>query len=696
VTNSACIAAWTPAAGASRCGRERRGAFAVMRRSVALVVAALVLALAVPSVAQADSSQGTQCQGALGIAADIATLNVKDLGSAVTCGLLQTLFPTTSISPTTSLVQSLVATPNYTQDGTNLAQVGKNTSAIGFGLLGATMTFAILQYWLSGLVKMDTGFAGAEGIARGVGVAIFIVLWPWGFGQIVAVTNSLAQAVVGSGVHASTDILPFLAVAAPFAIGAPAVGLIIGIIFFLLGAVLFAGLLALKMGLGVTEAVIYVAMPILASLSVMPSFAWLLRVVSKILVVILLIPVLWAIVFIVWTAFAADTVTFGNFTLHDAGVWGTLLRPLETVMLLGLMIFLPLRLARLAALSGLIPGNGAGMAGRAASSAMGRVTGGAIQAHLPPGLGGRAGQSGGNNQAGGGGQGGGNNRAGGGGQGASGGGDPFEDLDESGGGDQEEGFFGAGGGDPFEDLDDGNGEGQAGSSDGTQADSWRTPEFSGAPSPSEAVLDAGETVEAGNSNISAAGDAGNAADDIVDAEVVDTDGVSAESAGQAGDGAGPSPADGNAQGQAGDPEGAANGSPDDVRENNSDAGGQAGGAETPGQGGFATFDSADLEGGQAGTGDDPGASGQPGGTGELGAGDAQAPKQGGRSDGTDPGTDDLFGSGGAADGRGNDEGIEPETRGLGGSSSTQTAPPASADFSDPGPATPPPTDPTTP
>jgi hypothetical protein len=327
--------------------------------------------------------------GLIGSLIDFVTGNTQQIAQAVTCGVVSTLFPTTSHGPGTWLIADLVQTPNYTQDGTNLAQVGKNTVAIGIGIDSATITFAVVWFWLMGLVSMGGGMSGAEGIARGLGALFLIVLWHWGSGQMIAAANSLASSTISAGVQSrlGTAVLPYLVIGAPFIAASGTFGLILGIILALLGLILFIGLMLMKMAIGAALAVGYVAMPILIALGVLPPLAWLPKVAIKGFITILLIPFIWAVIFAVFTAFAADTLTFGNFTLAGAGVWGTLLRPLISLMLLLMLIWLPVKLARMATFSAVLPGSGKGVGtgGMLAS----RLGASAVQAHMPESLGGK-------------------------------------------------------------------------------------------------------------------------------------------------------------------------------------------------------------------------------------------------------------------------------------------------------------------
>jgi hypothetical protein len=118
-------------------------------------------------------------------------------------------------------------------------------------------------------------------------------------------------------------------------------------------------------------------MPILTAFWPVPLLSFLAKIATKVMIVILLVPVIWALLFVLFTAFALDTLTFGNGT-QDAGIWGTLLRPLETLVLGWLMISLPMKLAKLAALSAAMStltggGGGGGGGSRGGGGAVGQA-----------------------------------------------------------------------------------------------------------------------------------------------------------------------------------------------------------------------------------------------------------------------------------------------------------------------------------
>ena len=320
---------------------------------------------------------------------DLASMSVGDASKSVTCGVMATLFPTTSDGFTTSLIQSLVASPNYTQEGTNIASLGQKSAAIGAGVDAFAISVAIIEFFLMGVIRSGGGMSGAEGIARGAGAALLIWLLPWGEGQLIAFANALSASVISGGTHSTLGKLLAGTLANPFAL--PGIGLAVGVILFLFGLILMIGLLLMKMAMGAALAVAYVVMPVAVALGVMPSMAWLPRFVFKGMTSILLIPFVWAVIFAVFAAFGSDAITFGNLHLAGGSVWGQLLTPLITILLLLMLIFLPLKLAKVASLSSVLPGGGGSVGRTFAGSFASRAAWAGIRSMTRGGEGGRAG-----------------------------------------------------------------------------------------------------------------------------------------------------------------------------------------------------------------------------------------------------------------------------------------------------------------
>src|SRR3954454_12767973 len=92
----------------------------------------------------------------------------------------------------------LVAVPNFS--GGNVRELENTVCAMGAAALGAVATVAVARYWLAGLAGGGTtGFEALEGLARTIGAALFLPLWPWLFDTGVALTNLFTSSLMGSG-----------------------------------------------------------------------------------------------------------------------------------------------------------------------------------------------------------------------------------------------------------------------------------------------------------------------------------------------------------------------------------------------------------------------------------------------------------------------------------------------------------------
>ena len=85
---------------------------------------------------------------------------------------------------TVELIGWLVAVPDFTQG--NVAELQTTVCAMGGGLLGAVATISVARYWAAGLAGGgDSGFSALEGLARTVGAALLLAMWPWLFATAV-------------------------------------------------------------------------------------------------------------------------------------------------------------------------------------------------------------------------------------------------------------------------------------------------------------------------------------------------------------------------------------------------------------------------------------------------------------------------------------------------------------------------------
>ncbi len=118
------------------------------------------------------------------------------------------------------------------------------------------------------------------------------------------------------------------------------VGWIFGILLFGLQAITVVGLLLLKVALAVSTTVIFISMPLLLALWVLPELAWLAERATRVLFVALCTPVIWALLFATAAVMTANL--FGGSGFIDK----LFLHPLASIAMLVLALLIPLMLLR--------------------------------------------------------------------------------------------------------------------------------------------------------------------------------------------------------------------------------------------------------------------------------------------------------------------------------------------------------------
>jgi len=273
-------------------------------------------------------------------------------------GILKALFAWPARLIDRELLAWLVAVPDYaiSPDGAEanrLAALGATTSAMAFAGLGAVATVSGLRYWAAGL-SGSGGFEALEGLARTVGAALFIVLWPWLFRHAAGLTNAAAGGLLASrGVLDDTSRL----LAGAFA-GAISFNFF-SIVIACAAGVLFLALLLSKIMLSAGTALIYVAMPLPVALWVLPELAWGARAAMRAFAAMLAVPLAWAVCFATYAAVGSDALA-----LQRLGAVGEkLIRSLVALALLWLTVVVPRSLLRMA----LFSAAGGGTVARAAT-----------------------------------------------------------------------------------------------------------------------------------------------------------------------------------------------------------------------------------------------------------------------------------------------------------------------------------------
>lgn len=358
-----------------------------------LTVAALALAaVSLVSLASPESARAIAIdpldpiEDVLGAGVDVVTGGIGGLAVEGLGAIIKALFAWPAKVINRELLGWLVAVPDYAihpetaragHDGSNLAQLGATTSAMAFAALGAVATVSGIRYWAAGLTGSG-GLEALEGLARTVGAALFIVLWPWLFRHAADLANEAGSGLLGSG-SVLDDTARLLAVAfvAGVAFNILAILIAIG------AAVLFLALLLTKIAVSATTALVFVGMPLAIMLWPIPELAWIARTAMRAFATVLAIPLLWAVCFATFAAVGIDALS-----LKGAGkVVDALVMPLVGLALLWLTVVAPRTLARMA----MFGAQGGGLAGRTVSTLVARRADAAVAQKIPATLGGKAG-----------------------------------------------------------------------------------------------------------------------------------------------------------------------------------------------------------------------------------------------------------------------------------------------------------------
>ena len=261
------------------------------------------------------------------------------------------------------------------------------TSGIALGLLGAVLTVAFLRYWLAGLsLSGRGGFEAVEGLLRTLAAVAGLLVWPFVFNQLVALGNILSATILGDralrGEVADTiNTVVFVT----FKPNGP-IGLFIAVVLAVAGALLFLGLLFMKVMTGAALTFLYVAMPIAIILWPVEELAWLSRHAARTFFALVLIPVVWALIFATFAAISVNALEFQG----ASGFVNQITQPLVAIAMLWLTVTIPRTLFKLASSGVGLTRHGGGFLSHAGSFLAARQAGAFLGDHglLPFGPGG--------------------------------------------------------------------------------------------------------------------------------------------------------------------------------------------------------------------------------------------------------------------------------------------------------------------
>lgn len=304
-----------------------------------------------------------------GIGGDVAVNGFKSILSALFGGL--------QAHVTQALTGWLTTIPNFT--GGNVAQLRGTTTAIAFGLIGVVMTFAFIRYYISGLSMSGSGgMEAVEGIVRSVGAVLLLIAWPFFMVKLVDVANAASQSLLHSPSVTHNLVTLFrTATIGQFVVGGP-VGWAITILIAIVGIFLLLALLMMKIVLSAATVFLFVGMPVAIVLWPISELSWITRYAMRGLVVCLIVPFVWVLVFATFAAVGVDALTFqGGGGFFDK----TIIKPLVGVAMLYLSVVLPKSLMKAAMLGS--QGAGGGFMSRMGSFMAARTAGNAVAQHIP-------------------------------------------------------------------------------------------------------------------------------------------------------------------------------------------------------------------------------------------------------------------------------------------------------------------------
>jgi hypothetical protein len=242
--------------------------------------------------------------------------------------LAKALVPDFLKEASVATIKWLVAVPDPST-WTHVAQLEGDMTYLAVSLLGVSFTAATVRYLLVGLT--GTGHP-MQALGSTLGSAGALVIYPWATHQLVAMVNTLTNAilsypVVGEGLQRTVGLMFGSALLVGSGGVFVAVLVIVGIVF---ATVMFA----MKVLVLLAYALLYVVGVLVIAVRPLPELSHLTRAWGTAILGVSMIPIGWAILFAVAGALSLDATTLGavghtglvgGLTSHIAGLFAALL-----------------------------------------------------------------------------------------------------------------------------------------------------------------------------------------------------------------------------------------------------------------------------------------------------------------------------------------------------------------------------------
>jgi hypothetical protein len=272
---------------------------------VVLVMAVGLLVIAAPALA---ASRGGGGGGSFSLPVGLFGISVKGILKAIAKLLFSVLagafLPGWLRHAPADALRWLIALPDPADpvQWPTMRALEGDATAVAVAFLPLTFAITVARYTASGV----TGGAHhpAESLRKFAGVAVGLLLLPWGFSNTVAAVNVctsalLSFAAIDHGLQRALALM--FAGALAFGVTGPLVALLV------IAAILLAvGLLMIKVGVLALFAILYVAGPLALAVSPLPELHGVWRLWLGVLVALALIPIGWCLIFAVAGAISAD------------------------------------------------------------------------------------------------------------------------------------------------------------------------------------------------------------------------------------------------------------------------------------------------------------------------------------------------------------------------------------------------------
>jgi len=228
-------------------------------------------------------------------------------------------------------------------------------TVIALGGLTSIVLMSALWHWIAGMFDLHGGSEALTALTRGIGAAVALPAWVFAAPLLVRAGDGLTSSINGLATN-SGGAAGLLGGLLGFSSGAGAAGLFgdigkvkgfgLGFVLVLLAVlVLLLLLFALKVAITTAGLLIFAAFPLALMVWPVRRLGWIAEALLGAFVVLLMIPVGWAVIL---AAMSAVLGAFATFDTSGMSLIAYLLQPFEAIVLLWMLVALPRQMIHLA------------------------------------------------------------------------------------------------------------------------------------------------------------------------------------------------------------------------------------------------------------------------------------------------------------------------------------------------------------